>query len=104
MPFDAVPRKQNATANAMRKMASIFRRDGFSPYFRQGTCGCFCATAEKCAGESRVTDMIRFLRPFHNYVRSYSADQLIADGWTLDPTGEKAALLCERIASELEAA
>ena len=109
MPFDASPRKVNEVSVGLRKMAEIFRREGFAPSlsfdFRSGAC-CFIGTAAKHlspgATPSAITILIDPLRDPAGGCLSDAA--LIRNGWTADPTGEKAAQLCERVAAELELA
>ena len=109
MPFDATPRKVNETSEGLRRMAEIFRREGFAPNLTygnpRGAC-CFIGTAAKhlapAVSPKAITKLIDPLRDPAGGCLSDAS--LIRNGWTADPTGEKAAQLCERVAAELELA
>ena len=98
MPFDATPRKVNEVSVGLRKMAEWFRANGFTPSYTQGKCGCFA----KSLNEIHPVRSILWTETICALPFDCSYETLVALGYTYDPTGEKAAQLCERVAAELE--
>ena len=100
MPFDATPRKVNETSKGLRRMAAWHRENGYTPDERM----CFVVAAIELGLAGCPEQMI--FRHLGLGPRKYGelTNMLIAAGYPADPTGEKAAQLCERVAAELELA
>ena len=104
MPFDATPRKVNETSEGLRRMAAWFRANGYTPSESQ----CFVTCAHQVSDGSTTrrrnlwTPIVFGALAYNSHPIADFTDFLIASGYPADPTGEKAAQLCERVAAELE--
>lgn len=89
----------------LRAMAAWFRSNGFCPQYQRGSSGCFVrAFYMSCEGDAAPTaNLISDALSTRKSPKSVCfPSDLQSVGYDYDPTGEKAALLCERrIAADL---